>query len=986
MTSSTEQTTTATHGPGPPETERGPAPVEPRRGQEVGRYVVLERLGAGAMGVVFAAYDPELDRRVAVKLLRPRGRDQASARARLVREAQVLAKLADPNVVTVHDVGDHAGQVFVAMEYVRGVTLDERVAGTEHWKSTLELLLQAGRGLAAAHEAGLVHRDFKPHNVMVSDKGRVRVMDFGLARVDAAPDPSAGAGAGVGVPGDGDGDGDDVAGTTAKGSLSQSGTITRAGALMGTPAYMAPEQFAGCPADAASDQFAFCVTCFELLYGERPYRGETVPEIAAAVTLGEVVPRPAGTRVPAWIHRIIVRGLSRDPAMRWPSMRELIAALERDPSVTRTRWLTVIAVTLAVGVAIFGQYQASDHGKQTDRAVQFCAGLDQHLVGVWDPERRAATRAALLATELVYASATWERVEAGLDAWSTAWVEHRRDACRATHVRKEQSEQVLDLRVKCLDERLRDFRATVELLAHADATVAERAVEFVGALPSVDACADVARLRARVPPPTDPKIASRITRLEDDLARARAAYRAGKYSDGAALAEPILVEARELGYPPFLARALGVVGILRQQLDPSGDAATLLDEGYMLFVANNMTAEASEVASYAAKLIGYGLGRHAEGLTWARHAEALARAAQNDVLLAAAFAAQGEVLNAQGRPHEALEAHQRALELREQVLGPRHRLVAHSWSSLGTAAGADGDHAAAMRHQERALELVREALGAEHPEVADVLNNMGNAAYALGDLDRAIELYTQSLQIRERALGSEHVEVADVLSNLGNARAERGEAEQARALLERALAIREATLDPNHPDVGASLSNLGVVVLDGGEIEAARELFRRAVQVKELALGPDHPGLASALTNLAVTEAQLGNFVDASARLTRALQIREAALGPDHPKLAFTLDGIGEMNMLMGEPAQAVAPLERALALRSAQAGDPKLLAKSRFDLAKALWASGRPRSPQRVRARALAEQAEVGLAKAGEGAASMLAEVRQWLHDHPST
>ncbi|HET6583005.1 MAG TPA: serine/threonine-protein kinase, partial [Nannocystaceae bacterium] len=226
------------------------------RGTTLGRYVVLERIGSGGMGVVYAAYDPQLDRKVALKLLHAREeRDgDSGGRARVLREAQAMARLSHPNVVAVHDVGVVDDTLFVAMEFVEGVTLGHFIAaGSRRWNEVLDVFEPAGRGLAAAHAAGLVHRDFKPDNVMIGNDGRVRVMDFGLARAAAEITTESSEGSGGSIV-----------------ELSGVDRLTRTGALVGTPAYMAPELLAGGNADARSDQFAFCVALHRALYGTAP--------------------------------------------------------------------------------------------------------------------------------------------------------------------------------------------------------------------------------------------------------------------------------------------------------------------------------------------------------------------------------------------------------------------------------------------------------------------------------------------------------------------------------------------------------------------------------------------------------------------------------------------------------------------------------------------------------------------------------------------
>ena len=325
-----------------------PEPPPLDTGERLGRYLIIERVGSGAMGVVYGAYDPELDRKIALKLLKARelGQEDA-ARARLLREAKAMARLAHPNVIAVHDVGIFDGQVFLAMEFLGGGTLNSWLAARpRHWREVLDVFVGAGRGLAAAHAAGLVHRDFKPENVLLDREGRPRVVDFGLAREAAAR--QLGAGAGV---------------ATEETSGNHLETLTRTGAIMGTPAYMAPEQIAGDATDERTDQFSFCVALYEALYGGRPFRGESLLRLLHRVTEGELEPTPADREVPAWIRRALLRGLKADPAQRWPSMAPLIAALQDDPAARHRRRLLAgtAAALLLAGVAVVAQMARHRH-------------------------------------------------------------------------------------------------------------------------------------------------------------------------------------------------------------------------------------------------------------------------------------------------------------------------------------------------------------------------------------------------------------------------------------------------------------------------------------------------------------------------------------------------------------------------------------------------------------------------------------------------
>jgi eukaryotic-like serine/threonine-protein kinase len=278
--------------PGPTGRSDGAARSEEPRGRVVGRYVILSLLGVGGMGAVYAAYDPELDRKVALKLLRPDSLSIDSAR--MLREARALARLAHPNVVAVHDVGTLGAEVFIAMEHVDGLTVHRWLRQRDRSRrEVLDVFLAAGRGLAAAHRAGLVHRDFKPDNMMVALDGRVRVLDFGLARAQA----SAGAESTLREALIGDVDVGEA-------------RLTREGALLGTPTYMAPEQWRGAVADARSDQFSFCVALWEALLGERPFRGTTMQALMTSVTNGAIEAAPAGSRrVSSELRRARERGL-----------------------------------------------------------------------------------------------------------------------------------------------------------------------------------------------------------------------------------------------------------------------------------------------------------------------------------------------------------------------------------------------------------------------------------------------------------------------------------------------------------------------------------------------------------------------------------------------------------------------------------------------------------------------------------------------------
>ncbi|HSD86944.1 MAG TPA: protein kinase [Kofleriaceae bacterium] len=314
-----------------------------RHGSKVGRFVVEGQLGSGGMGVVYAAHDRELDRRIALKVLR--GAVDEEQRKRLMREGQAMAKVTHENVITVHEVGLQGSLVFLAQELLDGGSLREWLESKHTQREILGKFIAAGRGLAAAHAVGLVHRDFKPDNVLLGKDGRVRVSDFGLARslqsIETVPyDPQV----------------DPLGATSAELMKSPMMTMTRTGAVMGTPLYMSPEQHAGEPADERSDQFSFCVALYEALYGGVPFPGKTSVALADAVMSGRMQPPPKSATVPARLRKILLRGLSTKPEERYPSMDALLADLTHDPSRKVRRFTMIAALVLLAVAGVVGGY------------------------------------------------------------------------------------------------------------------------------------------------------------------------------------------------------------------------------------------------------------------------------------------------------------------------------------------------------------------------------------------------------------------------------------------------------------------------------------------------------------------------------------------------------------------------------------------------------------------------------------------------------
>ncbi|HWU88487.1 MAG TPA: protein kinase, partial [Kofleriaceae bacterium] len=306
-------------------TAQAPSSIEPLR--RIGRYVPIELIGQGGMGSVYVAHDPQLDRSVALKLVRSERSVHPAMQARLEREARAMAKVRHPNVVTIHDVGEHDDAVFLAMELVDGETLRRWLAREPRsWREIVRVFAAAGRGLEAAHGAGIVHRDFKPDNVLVERTGRVAVGDFGVAALA-----------------------EEAALATIEGGASAALAATQTGAMLGTPRYMAPEQFRGERVDARTDQFGFAVALYEALYGAPPFAGTTTVELARAVTTGRLEPPTRRATVPRRLHRVLVRALSTDREARYASMGDLLEALQ---TAARPRWRAPAIVAAIAAAAV----------------------------------------------------------------------------------------------------------------------------------------------------------------------------------------------------------------------------------------------------------------------------------------------------------------------------------------------------------------------------------------------------------------------------------------------------------------------------------------------------------------------------------------------------------------------------------------------------------------------------------------------------------
>jgi tetratricopeptide (TPR) repeat protein/predicted Ser/Thr protein kinase len=994
-TEPTRRDAAAASPPSPAPASAAPHPLQ------IAHYTVLGALGRGAMGVVYAAYDDKLDRKVALKLLHAAGDAGTAGRARMLREAQALARVSHPNVVQVYEVGEYDGQIYISMEFVRGVTLRRwRAAAPRSWREALAIYLEAGRGLAAAHRAGLVHRDFKPDNVMLSDDGRVRVMDFGLARTIDRADISAEA--------------------ASPSDHLTSSTLTAVGAVLGTPAYMAPEQVLGSPdVGAPADQFAFCVALFEALYGARPFAGADLRELAANITRGKIR-EPPRARVPRWLRRAVYCGLIVDPARRWPTMAALLAHIERGLALARLRVAAAAALLLAlVAFAGWGLYRA-----QLAARADACERAADELDLVWSDDARARLRASFTATRLPNAAADADRVVQALDRHALAWRRARADAC-LDHERSDDdpaaTADTYDRALWCLEERRVELESFIAELAVVDRALIQKAVPAAAGLDPI-ACAERAALaRLGLPPPDTRDEARAIRGL---LARSGNLHAAGKFAEAVELAREALVRAQTIEWPPLVAAAHLRIGLTTDRLGGFADAALDLEEAGFAAMRAGALGLAADATTALITLVGQRLARFDDGRRWARLAELAIhalepepglRTASHHLGLAVVRALTGDLAGARelqrralaiqerqlGPDHlhiastlqnialtemnlaaypAALAAIERSLAIREAVLGPDHSDVARALTVHGLVLRRMGDYPGALALQQRAAEVTERALGPEHPDLAVILTNLANIHLLMGSMDQVRGLHARALAIREATLGPEHPEVAASLSNLAIAHQATGDLADARDLHLRALTLRERAFGPDHPEVGNSLTNLGGVELGLGDFDRARAHLARALIILEATRGPDHPDLVAVLVNLGTADHAAGRRAAALPRFRRAIEIIERAQGPEHPSLEEPLQSLARALLEMGRHAEAIPIAARAVASIDARGGAATLdAAAARITLADALWSAPKKAGRDRQRARALALQARVELHSA-PGGGSELAALERWL------
>lgn len=863
----------ATVPPAPSEDDVPPMTID--------RYAIEAPLGHGAMGTVYAARDTRLGRRVAIKLVHPRLAGDERSQVGLLREAQALARIAQPNVLTVHDVGVVDNAVFLAAELVEGDTLEAWLRAPRRWRAIASVFLQAARGLDAAHVAGLVHRDFKPSNVLIGHDGRVRVFDFGLARFSDA------------------------------GGRAE---------IAGTPLYMSPEQLRGEVADARSDQYAFCVALHEALYGYNPARADR--RVSAALD-----------RPPRWLRELVRRGLARDPASRFPAVRDVIRGLERGLA-RRSRALlagtAAVAVTAAATLAIV----AYERGK--DEPLAACPLPENET---WNDAQKVQLATVFAQTGAPYAAATLVRVRGELDRFATRLASQTRDACIAQHT---VADAELDARrTTCLEQQRLAFDGIVAQFLAADRTLVERAHSLLGALPDVESCA-----HARGPAwPQDPGARARFQIHFRELVAVRSIAEAGKFDEAERRAAQIAADAKTLGFRQAEGDAAYLQGHIAGMKGRVEEAVKLVEAA--LWIGEETRYD--ELVVTAANELVYLLAIQQRKPEEARPFVKLARSAAERMGTPSAQARTarsiGNIELTTGHFTAAEEALHRAVRLNVEGDPILTAFLMMDLANLASQRGRAIESEVLIRY---AISIYRRELGELHPRHAQLLNNLANTLMDLRRHDEAAVLYDQAIAIYEKALGPDNPQLGTLYSNANGVHIARSDVPRAREMVTRGVKILEN--GGPRPHYASALYNLAQVERIEGHDREAERLFERTLAVRLESLGEHHHLVIESLLAIASMKLARGDHANARALCKRAAATMARSDVGNQAWQASIDTCFGELELAEGRPERARTLLEGALARHDA-AHDVARRAYTQFVLARALPPRERPRALELARA-----------------------------------
>lgn len=804
-------------------------------GGELGRYVLLRPLLAPGLEAMYLAFDPELDRNVALRLVRPRrsrGVDTADA---LVAQARALARLSHPNVIQVYDVGRWRDRVYVALEYVEGRSLDAWVGATKpRWRDIVAMLCAAGDGVAAGHQADLLHLAIEPRSIFVGDDGVARLMDLGLARSS------------VGHTSDG---------ATRTGEARDTAVVASG--------HVAPELLRGEAPDARSDQFGFCATAWEVLVGAPPFVGSDAQSYALAVARGVSLP-PSGNKVPRRVLDVLAVGLADEPASRHPSFGRLLAVLRAavSPWTTGRRIAATVGVVAVVGGGI---------GWSMRPAATECRDRPQLTTEVWSAARAEEIRAAFADTNLPYAAHAWSAMRRTLDERVATWERVDLENCLATEVQSARSRTLGEGVDVCLLQRRGEIEALLGVFAEPDAQMVERAAEAAGALRSAATCVR----EAEAAPPVDEIDRAARAALLARLAEAGALWEAQRYEDVETLANTIVTDARHAGLRAIEAEALALAANAQARMGRVTEAVAGLELAARTADAGGIDDRRVETLVDLVYVAGHLAGDPRAGHWYARVARSVFdRLGDRPSRKANLLLNEGAIYGDEARLEESLAAYAEALEVWRTDAREPDETLAVLLNNVGSTHLLRDDLGAAAAWFMQA-HIVRLSLsGPEHPAVADVLVNLGNVFQKLGQGEAALVSYRQALALFERTRGAQSPETRVVLNNLGVVLLDLGRLDEARTVARRTVELyREVGVDTTAE--GAVVANLAEVELLLGDAAAARAGYRRAFELVTQTMPASHPYAINAVSGLARASYDLGDDASATAWSRWALGLED---------------------------------------------------------------------------------------------------------------
>lgn len=865
---------------------------------QVGRYEIIDAIGAGSFGKVYRARDPQLHRAVALKVLaveHARGED-------LLGEARIMATIGHPNVATIYDAGVVADitppRVFLAIELVDGSHLRNWLTTARTPANILDALAQAARGLVAAHAAGVVHRDFKPENVLVGSDGRVRVVDFGLARPATTIDARAI-------------------------DVDETSTAT----VAGTPAYMAPELLAGGQANTATDQFAFCVTLWEALYGARPFTGRSVAELTASVARPVSVPRRP--RIPRRVVRALVKGLAVNPTQRHASMAALVRELEFRPRPTRRSMLVTTAASVGLAIAVVVAATRTLGMSSTEP----CPRATSQLAGVWDPWRRAAIGAAFRATALPQAAATFDRVSGELDRMTNEWLDAHHAACTATHVRHEQSAEALDRRMACLHDWRRQLATTTTSFARATPTVVTLAMRALFELPPLARCANDSELALGPSPSRDPATIAKLDELGDQLAQARVQYFEGNAQQAIETAQAVEREATALHDDTLRVATTLWQGQTLVALGRFAEARDVSRRCFDLALAIRDQRSAALAASALAFNGAFDSTLATESLQWIATGTALLHHLENaDEVEGSLAHVEGSIHLAAADPANARTAFERALAAWRRI-APEHPNAPTSMAMLGVAELYLGAADQARQHLRESVRLTERDMGPAYSESGNVLVNLALAEAATGDYREAAAAIDRGLTIQIGALGMDNPAVGYAHLNRGQVAMAMGNHVMADRSFAEAERIVRKVYGPSH----AVTTVVELAMAEHAARTGRGALARDHAAQAAAGLNPaDHGPRALAQSTLALGEMALGYRAQAERAVHAALSELALAQIATASQRAIVHDNCGEVLLALGQTVPAIAELRLAATELDHGPPDPWRRAQIQLALARA--------------------------------------------------